>query len=289
MAAKSLSIGALLPEVQRNSTERRGYAIEGRQRSGLAEMNGSERRGLDSISRPGGRRSPAFLGAVIYLDPFPDFLCIRTSFPSAHSPFTQFSKQRRNGGQKVPRALCPTHLSRSKCSSPLCFGCFAIDRPSSRSFPVHSLYISNTQGRTRWEGVPPASLKKLGSSGVTQGGPVSPLALLIPHKAPPSIRPVGHPEQYPGFDREQFVAPARAPPDLCRRLLPDDGRDPSRSGGSVPFPGFAPDPPTIGDSALKSLHHMMIPMLEGEPSKQDLSSIAIQLWGIGVQERTAEL
>lgn len=30
-------------------------------------------------------------------------------------------------------------------------------------------------------------------------------------------------------------------------------------------------------------------MLEGEPSKQDLSSIAIQLWGIGVQERTAEL
>lgn len=56
-------------------------------------------------------------GAVIYLDPFPDFLCMRTSFPSAHSPFTQFSKQSREGGQKVPRALCPTHLSRSKCSS----------------------------------------------------------------------------------------------------------------------------------------------------------------------------
>uniref|UniRef100_A0A0D2ZTM8 NADH-quinone oxidoreductase subunit D domain-containing protein n=1 Tax=Brassica oleracea var. oleracea TaxID=109376 RepID=A0A0D2ZTM8_BRAOL len=65
------------------------------------------------------RRSSAFLGAVIYLDPFPDFLCMRTSFPSAHSPFTQFSKQRRKGGQKVPRALCPTHLSRSKCSSPV--------------------------------------------------------------------------------------------------------------------------------------------------------------------------
>ncbi|YP_004927503.1 hypothetical protein BrnapMp003 (mitochondrion) [Brassica napus] len=44
---------------------------------------------------------------------------MRTSFPSAHSPFTQFSKQRRKGGQKVPRALCPTHLSRSKCSSPV--------------------------------------------------------------------------------------------------------------------------------------------------------------------------
>ena len=26
-----------------------------------------------------------------------------------------------------------------------------IDRPSSRSFPVHSLYISDTQGRTWWE------------------------------------------------------------------------------------------------------------------------------------------
>ncbi|WZZ27620.1 hypothetical protein YC2023_011021 [Brassica napus] len=59
----------------------------------------------------------AFLGAVIYLDPFPDFLCMRTSLPYAHSPFTQFSKQRRKGGQKVPRALCPTHLFRSKCSS----------------------------------------------------------------------------------------------------------------------------------------------------------------------------
>lgn len=44
---------------------------------------------------------------------------MRTSFPSAHSPFTRFSKQRRKGGQQVPRALCPTHLSRSKCSSPV--------------------------------------------------------------------------------------------------------------------------------------------------------------------------
>ncbi|TYI36730.1 hypothetical protein ES332_A03G161300v1, partial [Gossypium tomentosum] len=42
-----------------------------------------------------------------------------TSFPSAHSPFTRFSKRRRKGGQQVPRALCPTHLSRSKCSSPV--------------------------------------------------------------------------------------------------------------------------------------------------------------------------
>ncbi|KAL9440860.1 hypothetical protein AB3S75_019522 [Citrus x aurantiifolia] len=43
---------------------------------------------------------------------------MRTSFPSAHSPFTWFSKQRRKGGQQVPLALCPTHLSRSKCRSP---------------------------------------------------------------------------------------------------------------------------------------------------------------------------
>jgi hypothetical protein len=35
-------------------------------------------------------------------------LRMRTSFPSAHSPFTRFSKQRRKGGQQVPRALCPT-------------------------------------------------------------------------------------------------------------------------------------------------------------------------------------
>nr|QGW48458.1 hypothetical protein [Raphanus sativus]QGW48554.1 hypothetical protein [Raphanus sativus] len=91
-------------------------------------MNGSERGGA-GFNFQAGREvktiredcppGKAFLGAVIYLDPFPDFLCMRTSFPSAHSPFTQFSKQRRKGGQKVPRALCPTHLSRSKCSSPV--------------------------------------------------------------------------------------------------------------------------------------------------------------------------
>ena len=84
-------------------------------------------------------------------------LRMRTSFPSAHSPFTRFSKQRRKGGQQVPRALCPTHLSRSKCSSPVppnapisrqrsceCAVMLRmlrhrIDRPSSRSFPVHSV------------------------------------------------------------------------------------------------------------------------------------------------------
>nr|VDD26591.1 unnamed protein product [Brassica rapa] len=43
-------------------------------------------------------------------------------------------------------------LGKDCVSVQLCFGCFAIDRPSSRSFPVHSLYISDTQGRTRWEG-----------------------------------------------------------------------------------------------------------------------------------------
>ena len=93
---------------------------------------------------------------------------MRTSFPSAHSPFTRFSKQRRKGGQQVPRALCPTHLSRSKCSSPVppnapisrqrsceCAVMLRmlrhrIDRPSSRSFPVHSLYIS---GHTRKDAV----------------------------------------------------------------------------------------------------------------------------------------
>ncbi|KAK7296464.1 hypothetical protein VNO77_46967 [Canavalia gladiata] len=109
---------------------------------------------------------------------------MRTSFPSAHSPFTRFSKQRRKGGQQVPRALCPTHLSRSKCSSPVppnapisrqrsceCAVMLRmlrhrIDRPSSRSFPVHSLYISDTQGRTRWEGSSPSLCPADHSAGI---------------------------------------------------------------------------------------------------------------------------
>lgn len=109
---------------------------------------------------------------------------MRTSFPSAHSPFTRFSKQRRKGGQQVPRALCPTHISRSKCSSPVppnapisrqrsceCAVMLRmlrldIDRPSSRSFPVHSLYISDTQGRTRWEGSSPSLCPADHSAGI---------------------------------------------------------------------------------------------------------------------------
>ncbi|KAK7392696.1 hypothetical protein VNO78_21140 [Psophocarpus tetragonolobus] len=111
-------------------------------------------------------------------------LRMRTSFPSAHSPFTRFSKQRRKGGQQVPRALCPTHLSRSKCSSPVppnapisrqrsceCAVMLRmlrhrIDRPSSRSFPVHSLYISDTQGRTRWVGSSPSLCPADHSAGI---------------------------------------------------------------------------------------------------------------------------
>ncbi|GJV37094.1 hypothetical protein Tco_1409571 [Tanacetum coccineum] len=116
-------------------------------------------------------------------------LRMRTSFPSAHSPFTRFSKQRRKGGQQVPRALCPTHLSRSKCSSPvppnapICrqISCecvvmlrmlrHRIDRPSSRSFLVHSLYISDTQGRTRWEGRSPSLCLADHSAGISHSRP----------------------------------------------------------------------------------------------------------------------
>ncbi|KAJ4941334.1 hypothetical protein NE237_014285 [Protea cynaroides] len=114
---------------------------------------------------------------------------MRTSFPSAHSPFTRFSKQRRKGGQQVPRALCPTHLSRSKCSSPVppnapisrqrsceCAVMLRmlrhrIDRPSSRSFPVHSLCISDTQGRTRWEGSSPSLCPADHSAGISHSRP----------------------------------------------------------------------------------------------------------------------
>ena len=109
-------------------------------------------------------------------------LRMRTSFPSAHSPFTRFPK--RKGRQQVPRALCPTHLSGSKCSSPVppnapisrqrsceCAVMLRmlrhrIDRPSSRSFPVHSLYISDTQGRTRWEGSSPSLCPADHSAGI---------------------------------------------------------------------------------------------------------------------------
>lgn len=110
-------------------------------------------------------QSPALLKCAT---PYEDLL----PFCSAHSPFTRLSK-RRKGGQQVPRALCPTHLSRSKCSSPVppnapisrqrsceCAVMLrmlrhGIDRLSSPSFPVHSLCISDTQGRTRWEGSSP--------------------------------------------------------------------------------------------------------------------------------------
>nr|GEZ45259.1 hypothetical protein [Tanacetum cinerariifolium] len=113
----------------------------------------------------------------------------RTFFPSAYSPFTRFSKQRRKGGQQVPRALYPTHLSRSKCSlpilpnAPICrqrlYKCVVmlrmlrhrIDRPSSRSFLVHSLYISNTQGRMRWEGRSPSLCPVDHSAGFSHSRP----------------------------------------------------------------------------------------------------------------------
>ncbi|KAL0288602.1 UNVERIFIED_CONTAM: hypothetical protein Sradi_7094300, partial [Sesamum radiatum] len=36
-----------------------------------------------------------------------------------------------------------------------------IDRPSSRSFPVHSLYISDTQGRTRGKEAALASVRPI--------------------------------------------------------------------------------------------------------------------------------
>ncbi|GMN27386.1 hypothetical protein TIFTF001_046137 [Ficus carica] len=180
-------------------------------------MNGSEG-GLGSISGPGGRPAQRITGAnATFVSPTkkssltisPSFpaepplfairisrtaqvsvrLRMRTSFPSAHSPFTRFSKQRRKGGQLVPRALCPTHLSRSKCSSPVppnapisrqrsceCAVMLRmlrhrIDRPSSRSFPVHSLYISDTQGRTRWEGSSPSLCPADHSAGILHSRP----------------------------------------------------------------------------------------------------------------------
>ncbi|KAK4412312.1 hypothetical protein Salat_2982800 [Sesamum alatum] len=155
----------------------------------LAEMNGSEGGLVLSISGPGGGGVYSTHSLVSRTAQVSVRLHMRTSFSSAHSPFTRFSKQRRKGGQQVPRALCPTHLSRSKCSSPVppnapisrqrsceCAVMLRmlrhrIDRPSSRSFPVHSLYISDTQGRTRWEGSSPSLCPADHSAGISHSRP----------------------------------------------------------------------------------------------------------------------
>ncbi|KAI8019368.1 hypothetical protein LOK49_LG04G02541 [Camellia lanceoleosa] len=160
----------------------------------LAEINGSE--GVGSISGQTELHLLFFRPGSL-LDQFPSLpLCsskcatqYEDLLPFAHSPFTRFLKQRWKGGQQVPRALCPTHLSRSKCSSlvpqnaPISqqrsYECAVmlqmlrhrIDRPSSRSFPVHSLYISDTQGRTRWEGSSPSLCPADHSAGISHSRP----------------------------------------------------------------------------------------------------------------------
>ncbi|KAH0903392.1 hypothetical protein HID58_042895 [Brassica napus] len=80
---------------------RTGYAIEGRQRFGLAEMNDQKEGGGAGFNFQVGR----------------EVKTIREDCPPGKAFLGAFSKQRRKGGQKVPRALCPTHLFRSKCSS----------------------------------------------------------------------------------------------------------------------------------------------------------------------------
>ncbi|CAN1196341.1 hypothetical protein LINPERPRIM_LOCUS44255 [Linum perenne] len=126
------------------------------------------------------------------LDPFPSLPHCSSKCATPYEdllPFCPLSvhtvlKAEEEGCKKVPRALCPTHLSRSKCSSPVppnapisrqrsceCAVMLRmlrhrIDRPSSRSFPVHSLYISDTQGRTRWEGSSPSLCPADHSAGI---------------------------------------------------------------------------------------------------------------------------
>ncbi|KAK7820481.1 hypothetical protein CFP56_038771 [Quercus suber] len=102
---------------------------------------------------------------------------MRTSFP----PFCPLSvhtvlKAEEERWAADTTSPLSTHLSRSKCSSPVppnapisrqrSCECavmlrmlrYRIDRPSSRSFPVHSLYIFDTQGKTWWEGSSSPSL-----------------------------------------------------------------------------------------------------------------------------------
>ncbi|CAI0539615.1 unnamed protein product [Linum tenue] len=68
---------------------------------------------------------------------------MRTSFPSAHSPFTRFSKQRRKGVRRYHEPSVPhiypeasvvhrfhrmlLSLGKDRVSVQLCFGCFAIE------------------------------------------------------------------------------------------------------------------------------------------------------------------
>ncbi|KAF3490033.1 hypothetical protein F2Q69_00052961 [Brassica cretica] len=72
----------------------------------------------------------------------------------------------------------------------------------------------------------------------------------------------------------KFVAPSRAHPDLCARILPNNGRDPSRYGGSVPFHEFAPDRPNWRFHARKE-SELSISLYNDEREGRALRSIGL--------------
>ncbi|KAF4349929.1 hypothetical protein G4B88_002351 (mitochondrion) [Cannabis sativa] len=175
-----------------------GYAIEGGLSSGsplLAEMNGSEG-GLGSISVPGGsfpRRwksrpaqritganvSPTKKSSLTISPSFPaepPLFAIR-KIPIKSKPYLSKASSvilRPQGSLLDPFPSLP-HCS-SKCATPyedlLPFCPLSVhtvlkaEEEGSRSFPVHSLYISDTQGRTRWEGSSPSLCPADHSAGI---------------------------------------------------------------------------------------------------------------------------
>lgn len=61
-------------------------------------------------------------------------------------------------------------LGKDRVSVQLCFGCFAMGS-TLFPFPVHSLCISDTQGRTRWEGSSPSLCPADHSAGISHSRP----------------------------------------------------------------------------------------------------------------------
>lgn len=117
-------------------------------------------------------------------------LRMRTSFPSALPTLCSHGYQSRGRvGSRYHEPSVPHIGTEATCSSPVPPNApvsrqrsfeyavllrmlrHGIDRPSSRSFPVHSLCISDTQGRTRWEGSSPRLCPADHSAGISHSRP----------------------------------------------------------------------------------------------------------------------
>ncbi|KAL0294947.1 UNVERIFIED_CONTAM: hypothetical protein Scaly_3112900 [Sesamum calycinum] len=181
------------------------------------------------------------------LDPFPSLPHCSSKCATPYEDLLLFCplsvhtvlKAEEKGGQQVPRALCPTHLSRSKCSSPVppnapisrqrsceCAVMLRmlrhrIDRPSSRSSGALALYLRHTRkdavGRKQ-----------------------------------PSLCPADHSAGI-SHSRPRLTA-ARGWPSRIGKSLPFPSNDPASPGSSTvrsPFPPYAPPAQAYHASRLR--------------------------------------